>query len=351
MIRQSAQVDSRGWSSHRFIHAIVFVVVWPSLNLALISSVLMQLGVFDSSLLVAIATKYYAMFATAFLLINLAQWMFPAFFSEAYFGRQLLLHIGAFVPLALGFSPIEPSNFAAPLPNPRGIPLVFFMLQIVVYVAVLRIFSQQRRAHAMEVNLRQAQINLLRSQSNPHFLFNTLNLLGSEIANRPMNAIEIVYDLADLLRESLRSGEQSTTSVADEFRLAELYLRLQEKRFPGRFSFSMELEDALRDYEIPSLLLQPAIENAIKHGVAKSVETTRVDLIAKRSGDTVTITVINTGAQKPTSTVTEGAGLRILRETLELYYGTAHTLKFEIVGGEAILEVTLPNPVDQASLE
>ncbi|MEM1401897.1 MAG: histidine kinase [Pseudomonadota bacterium] len=324
-------------------------MVWPSLNLALISSVLMQVGLFEPSVLLLLALKYYAIFGTAFLIVTIIQWRFPAVFTDAHFGRQLLLHTGAFVPLAFTFSPIGPPNFPAPFPQPRGVPLVFFMLQIIVYVAVMRIFSQQRRAHAMEVNLRQAQINLLRSQSNPHFLFNTLNLLGSEIANRPMSAIEIVYDLADLLRESLRSGEQTTTSIADEFRLAELYLRLQEKRFPGRFTFSLEIEDSLRDYEIPSLLLQPAIENAIKHGVARSMEPTLVHLTARRWGKSVIITVVNTGIQNESATVTEGAGLRILRETLELYYGKTHSLEFEIADGEAMLEVTLPAAADHAS--
>ena len=326
----------------RMARALLFVVLWPTFNIALVASVTMQLGSFSLPGLLSTAAKLYATFAVAFVLIEALKNQFPGAIPEASFGRQLVLHMAVLMLVSFIVSPIDPARTPPSLPQLRGVQQIFFLLQLLMYLALMRILVQQQRAHAMEMNLRQTQINLLRSQSNPHFLFNTLNLLGSEIREHPDSAVELVYDLADLLRESLRVGEHPTTTVEQEFRLARLYLQLQERRFPGRLSFSIDIEDTLRDEAIPSLLLQPAIENAIKHGVAKTTDPTRITIHASQSGNRLLISVVNLVAEEPGGMMREGAGLRILRETLDLHYGREHSMSFEIDSGQAALKLALP---------
>lgn len=326
----------------RMARALLFVVLWPTFNIALVASVTMQLGSFSLPGLLSTAAKLYATFAVAFVLIEALKNQFSGAIPEASFGRQLVLHMAVLILVSFIVSPIDPARTPPTLPQLRGVQQIFFLLQLLMYLALMRILEQQQRAHAMEMNLRQAQINLLRSQSNPHFLFNTLNLLGSEIKEHPDSAVDLVYDLADLLRESLLISEHPLTSVEQEFRLVRLYLQLQEKRFPGRLSFSIDVDDALLSEAIPSLLLQPAVENAIKHGVAKTTDPTCITLHASQSGNRLLISVENPVTEEPEYQMREGAGLRILRDTLELHYGGEHSMSFEISDGQAILKLALP---------
>jgi hypothetical protein len=330
-------------SGIKVAQALFFVLVWPSFNLALIASIQLQLGAFDSSALIATSAKLYATFTAAFVLIETTRTLLPNLAPESSFARQLALHMASFFLVSLIFNPMEPGHPSSSLPQLRGIPLIFFLLQVVMYLSVIKIFTQQRRAHAMEMNLRQAQVNLLRSQSNPHFLFNTLNLLGSEITTHPENAVELVYDLADLLRDSMRAGEKPITTVAEEFRLAQLYLRLQSKRFPGRFSFDAKIAGKAGGEEIPSLLLQPVVENAIKHGVAISTEHVHLELKAALGDGGLVVSVSNTGSVDKAEPVVAGNGFRILRETLELHYAGRYTLIFGIRNGEAEIALTIPS--------
>lgn len=326
----------------RMTRALLFVVLWPTVNIALMASVTMQLGIFSPPSLLSTAVKLYAMFAVAFVLIEAMKNQFPGAIPEASFGRQLALHMAVLMLVSFIVSPIDPARTPPSLPQLRGMQQIFFLLQLLVYLALMRILLQQQRTHAMETNLRQAQINLLRSQSNPHFLFNTLNLLGSEIKEHPDSAVDLVHDLADLLRESLLIGEHPLTSIEQEFRLARLYLQLQEKRFPGRLSFSIDVDDAVLRGAIPSLLLQPAVENAIKHSVARSTSPTWIAIQARRSDDRLLLSVENSLLENLGPAMREGAGMRILRETLDLHYGPKHSMSFEISDCQAILKLALP---------
>jgi LytS/YehU family sensor histidine kinase len=228
------------------------------------------------------------------------------------------------------------------VPRYPAIPLLFLLFQLLIFVAAITINAQRERNHSMALNLRQAQVNLLRSQSNPHFLFNTLNLLASEIGRNAANAREIVYDLADLLRESIKAGESSCVSIAEEMRLATLYLRLQEKRFPDRFSFEVKVEPEVSGQQIPALLLQPGVENAIKHAVARTRKHVHLTLAAERIHDQVLLTVMDTGGEVEVSPSETGDGLRIIGETLELYYRGQHSMKFDCSEAGARLSICIP---------
>ena len=324
------------------IFAGVFVLALPTFNLLFVTLVLFQLGILEAHVLGSIALRMYMTFGLAYILILLLQRQFPSSLSEEKFWPQLTLHIAAVAIAGQFFGPMLAENQIAQFPQPSVIPLVYFFFQITLYVAVKTLILQRDHHLATQINLRQAQLNMLRSQSNPHFLFNTLNLLASTIKRDPATAQDIVYDLADLLRESMRAAEREFTSLDEELRLVTLYLAIQEKRFPERLAFKLDIEESCGRLIVPSLLLQPVIENVIKHVVSHTTGKTSLTVWARVENGDLSIGVEDNGPQLDSGTIKQGEGLRIVRETLALHYGKKANVIFESTGDGGRVTISLP---------
>ena len=319
-----------------------FVLVWPTFNVLVASLSLPSLGHVDNGMTSSVALRIYATFALAYALILLLQRLFPAALAEEKFWPQLALHVGAILLAGQFFGPIQEQLQTAQLPPPAVNRLAFILFQIALFVLAKTYILQRERHLATQLNLRQAQINVLRSQSNPHFLFNTLNLLASEIKRAPATAQDIVYDLADLLRESMRAGEHEFISLEEELRLATLYLTIQEKRFPERLEFNIDIEDRCRHLIVPSLILQSVVENVIKHVVAHSNSMTSMHLLARVKNDSLEMQVRDNGPQLDTSSLKPKEGLRLVRETLSLHYHGQASMAFESTKNGGKLTITIP---------
>ncbi len=341
---QSQRQSSATWPSLGRISlpAVTFTILWPTFNLCYLVAIQLELGVLNPNLLIGTALKLYFVFTTAYLIIRALQHRFPVALAPTRLWKQLILHLAVIGTLGVLLAPSSPRPIPENYPQVNLIPLTMFVLQVVCYVVTTSMLAYREQSNASTLTLRQAQINLLRSQSNPHFLFNTLNLLASEILSRPESAREIVYDLADLLRESMSAGDRVQISIGDELRLVELYLRLQEKRFPDRFSFAIEIEPGCADIQVPALLLQPAVENVIKHAVAKTSSPVELSITVNRIGDRVAFVIRDNGPAGGMVPVEEGAGFRILRETLSLHYPGQHDFAFSVSAGGATLKIEVP---------
>jgi two-component system, LytTR family, sensor histidine kinase AlgZ len=182
-------------------------------------------------------------------------------------------------------------------------------------------YSNLRIAEQLVV---ESEIKALRAQINPHFLFNTLNSIAALIRIRPDEAEFVTQQLADLFRYSLRSSKQSLVSVADEIGAVELYLSIEKARFRERLNIEIEIPQPLESLALPSMLLQPLVENAIKHGINTTEEAFAIRVIATRTGDTLMLGVYDTGegfnlthAEKYFS---KGTGLSNVRERLQLLF-------------------------------
>ncbi len=324
------------------ILGLFFVLVWPTFNLLFVSLVLLELGYLDDGALGGVALRIYPVFFLAYGVVLLLQRLFPVSLSEEKFWPQLALHIVAIFFASQFSGPILEQTRMVNLPQPAVIPLAFILFQITLFVAAKTLIIQREHHLATQLNLRQSQVNVLRSQSNPHFLFNTLNLLASEINRDPATAREIVYDLSDLLRESMKAAEQEFISLDEEVRLATLYLTLQQKRFPERLQFDVDVDGTCRKLPVPSLLLQPVVENVVKHVVAHSSEMTSLRLWAHRRDDSLLIGVQDNGPRIDTSTLTPRGGLRIVQETLALHYNGRANMLFESTGDGSRLTISLP---------
>ncbi|MEM6582318.1 MAG: histidine kinase [Pseudomonadota bacterium] len=342
-LESQIQIDSTGSGQRWFsLTGLVFTVLWPSFNLLLIAAVRSEFGALNTDTLLGAAIRMYGVFLAAYLIIGVLQRAFPKMLSRTRLWSQLLLHLAVFGCLTILVSPAEPRPVPADLPNVAFIPLTLFGFQIISYVVTTTMLAHREHSHASALNLRQAQINLLRSQSNPHFLFNTLNLLASEILSRPESAREIVYDLSDLLRQSIIAAEKSQISVDEELHLVELYLKLQEKRFPDRFSYFIEVAEQTKSKPIPALLLQPVVENVIKHAVAQTSQPVHLAISVQLVDDQLTFAISDDGVHSEPVLIEEGGGFRILRDTLSLHYPGRHKLSFNVSKDGAELNIKLP---------
>jgi two-component system LytT family sensor kinase len=226
------------------------------------------------------------------------------------------------------------------------------MLERVALIAARRIdalrlnderYERMLREREMQALATESELRALRAQINPHFLFNALTTLGYLIQNAPARAVDTLMRLTTLLRSVLRSEGEFTT-LGHERDLIECYLQIERERFEERLDAQIEIPETLRHVSIPSLIVQPLVENAIKHGVAPARHGGRVAVAAKVDDSAVRITVTNTGAPfRRELTPASGIGLRNVERRLECYYGRAASLRIlTSPSGETIAELTIP---------
>jgi LytS/YehU family sensor histidine kinase len=204
---------------------------------------------------------------------------------------------------------------------------------VVLYTAILvvrhvveqraRVAAQETRSARLGERLALAQLETLRHQIEPHFLFNTLNAVASLVrANRNDAAVTMIAELGAFLRATLEAAEHHEVPLAAEMALAEQYLAIQRFRFPDRLRVTVDLPAELSHAAIPQLILQPLIENAVEHGIAKRVAGGEIHIAALRRADTLVLRVRNDGP-KLSGTWDDRVGLTNVRARLKSLYGDA----------------------------
>ncbi|MEO8703848.1 MAG: histidine kinase [Kofleriaceae bacterium] len=177
-----------------------------------------------------------------------------------------------------------------------------------------------RRSRDQQRRLARAELELLRAQLEPHFLFNALNTIAGLIrAERPQLATSALSKLSELLRYVIDASRQDTVPLAWELELVTSYLELQQLRFGDRLRFSIDCDPAARGRDVPPLLLQPLVENAVVHGVARTTEPGSIALVVTVTAGMLQIVLTNTAAEPAGNTT--GVGLRNTRERLARIYG------------------------------
>jgi len=189
-----------------------------------------------------------------------------------------------------------------------------------------------RESHRME-------LQMLRAQLDPHFLFNSLNGIATEIHSHPDSATEMVRELSDYLRYSLDHRKRAISPLSDELDAMKAYLEIEKARFGERLSVGFEATNEARCRNVPSFLLQPLVENAIKHGLSASRHPMELSLSACVDGDMLTIEVDNTGALDEPDPSRDGIGLDTLRRRLELNYPRRH--KFTLSADQGLVRAKL----------
>jgi two-component system, LytTR family, sensor kinase len=209
-----------------------------------------------------------------------------------------------------------------------------------------RYLSSELRMERLERRFTEARLNSLRMQLDPHFLFNALNTISSQVDRDPRMARTMIERLGDLLRRSLELRDKEEIPLAEELAFLEHYLAIQRIRFGTRLKIEIDVDAAVRYAPVPCLILQPLVENAIRHGVSPRASGGRVVVSARGVDDQLQIRVADDGVGLPAGWSLEsssGIGLSLTRDRiLGLYPGTGELVVRPGAAGGTEVSLTLP---------
>lgn len=274
-----------------------------------------------------------------------------ALFKPSLFGGTLLTHF---------------ANFMAQLSWDAGI---YAFIVVVLFAGrtyqsrkaqELSLVQLELRNAQLQQQLTQSQLEALQLQLSPHFLFNTLHTVGSLIRARQYEtAVQVNARLGDFLRRTLSAEHRPLVSLAEELDFADLYLHIESERFKGRLTVIRDIDPASLEAQVPHLILQPLLENAVKHGIARYRNARRLSIATRRDGAYVAVVIYNdagTLPPAPDAGSRDGVGLRNVQSRLEKIY--AHDFTFNLAGqpdgGGVSVSLRLPvrapayaNPIHQ----
>ena len=209
-----------------------------------------------------------------------------------------------------------------------------------------KVARQLTETARLNEELSNAQLAALRRQIEPHFMFNTLNSIAGLVRDhRNDAAVSMIVGLSEFLRRASVDSHRPQVTLAEEVEYLQRYVDIQQVRFGERLRVSVDIPADMLDAQVPNLLLQPLVENAIKHGVAKRVAGGNVRVTGARKDGSLRLSVYNDGPSFPKNWETSGAGVGLanLRTRLQILHGTASGLEMRSAGAEGVeVIVTVP---------
>ena len=278
--------------------------------------------------------------------------------------RHLLIHIPAILVLAVGHQVIHLTTLWSLLPRLRQlfptlgacfqayfgfgfyIDLLIAILIVIGAHALLyyqRYQTAQLEQASLKAQLAQAQLRALKMQIHPHFLFNTLHSISSLVLEDPPKANSMIARLGDFLRLTLDHSDRQLVALREETEFARCYLEIEQVRFGERLSVEFKIDPVTFSAEVPHLILQPVVENAIQHAIAPRATPGRIAIAASRHDDSLRLEVSDTGPGIDRNPAGKGLGLSNVRARLDRIYGSSYSL--EMTNGPSQgLTVTLQIP-------
>jgi len=220
-----------------------------------------------------------------------------------------------------------------------------YVVNVIFFYAVnyyLAFKEKSKNETKLKELVKEAELHALKSQINPHFLFNSLNSISSLTMTDPARAQEMVINLSQLMRYSLKHDQSEKVSLKQEIENNKLYLSIEKVRFGKKLNPVFAVEGDSLKAEIPNMILQPLYENAIKYGVYEATETIDVITHCRCFDDLLEVTISNTYDKNVVSKKGEGIGLRNIRDRLQVIYGNPHLLKIENKNNEFTVTLTIP---------
>jgi two-component system LytT family sensor kinase len=210
-------------------------------------------------------------------------------------------------------------------------PMEFFhdVIVYIVMVSILYLFDRHVRAVQLEASLAQARLENLRLQLQPHFLFNALNTISSVVYEDPRKADAMIAQLSALLRRSISDADTQIVPLDREIETLELYLNIMRQRFEDKLHVDVQISPDVRKALAPHLLLQPLVENSIRHGIDPGSNAVTVTVTAERNGADTRLRVRDWGRGLPRGGMRRGTGISNTAERLQRLYGSSHKLEFE----------------------
>lgn len=224
-----------------------------------------------------------------------------------------------------------------------GIPLYWIIILLnYAFDYYSRYKENEVKAAQLEAQLAQAQLQALKMQLQPHFLFNTLNAISVLIEKNPTLARRTVGRLSELLRYTLDAVGIQKVSLQEELEFLDKYLQIEQTRFGERLTVHIEVEDDVREAAVPNMILQPLVENAIKHGIARKRGNALIEVHAHRENGSLTLSVRDNGSGL-NETHGDGVGLSSTRARLRELYGDAQSFElYNLSNGGAEARIVIP---------
>jgi two-component system LytT family sensor kinase len=274
--------------------------------------------------------------------------------ADEIYHRQKRLELSEQAPGSIRRMPSPPGSFRPFLALRAALDALVYWSLVGVCQAITHFRSSQereRRAVELEARLTSAKLQALRMQINPHFLFNTLNSIAALVYVHPRAADEMLGDLSVLLRRSLDSMEEQEVSLAEELEFVGTYLRIEQKRFGDRLQLETSVPDDLMKALVPALILQPLVENAIRHGIEPQRVAGLISIEARQEGKQLHLIVrdngrgLSPGADLGSSErrIGHGIGVANTRARLEGLYGRNQSFRIAKVEPHGCrVEIHLP---------
>ena len=318
----------------------VYIFIWASVALAhlLIAKFILDVD-FD------IAAVESLVFNTLYFFIGLSLWYPTKFisFETNTSGRIVINHFGAAL-ITSGFWVLvgyfilsrvfaENTEYLHFLDSSLFwrfiIGVFFYSVEISInYVSIYYENFQQKQLKEAELRslVKESELRSLKYQINPHFIFNSLNSISSLTISDPPKAQEMTIKLSSFLRSTLSKNEKQLNKLEEEIKNVRLYLDIEKIRFGDNFDYTEEFNDSYMQKEIPSMILQPLFENAIKHGVYESIDPVTIKISCEPENGYIKITVENNFDPEAVSHKGEGIGLKNIANRLKLTYNQDNLL-------------------------
>jgi LytS/YehU family sensor histidine kinase len=202
--------------------------------------------------------------------------------------------------------------------------------------------ENQLKEAELKALVKESELNSLKSQINPHFLFNSLNSISSLTMTQPEKAQEMIIKLSEFLRYTTSNKEEKLTTLDKEISNITRYLDIEKIRFGKRLQVRQSVDDSCRDLKLPGLILQPLLENALKFGVYESTEESVIEIICSCNSSALSVVVRNKWDPDFQSNKGEGVGLKNIRSRLNIIYNREDL--FKIRKDQYVFEVTIVFP-------
>ena len=220
--------------------------------------------------------------------------------------------------------------WAATFPIRIGTGVYIYFLIMLAYFLFFNLYNLSEKnvkEARLESLVRETELKMLRSQINPHFLFNSLNSISSLTITAPEKAREMVINLSEFMRYALSKKDEQPVSLRSELENLRLYFEIEKVRFGDRLSTEEDIQEKCLEVKMPVMLLQPLYENAIKHGVYESTESVSIKTMISCKNDYVEIVISNNYDPSPSSVKGTGTGLINVSRRLDLVYGKRASIK------------------------
>jgi two-component system LytT family sensor kinase len=278
---------------------------------------------------------------------TLRNWIAQLFAVVSFVMLHVALFTGASLLLAGGTTAIPLSRLFT------GYLASWFTLDSIVYCTLLAVYhalvyyrvSQDRalRASQLEARLAQAQLQVLRMQLQPHFLFNTLHTISALMHKDVKRADSMIAALSDLLRMSLRSVGVQEVELREELDFLQRYLEIMSLRFGDRLTVTLDIDSEVLDARVPTLVLQPLVENSLRHGFGDGMRAGHVRVTVAPDGEMLRCEVVDNGRGIPQGGPREGVGISNTRARLRHLYGERFSLELMAnPGGGARVSLAIP---------